>query len=246
MTTGPVEPQLVAHDRTAKRPVDVPQLQCFSSHAQAGGDMCVCEVGALPAFSGVGREHAAGVRVASLLGHDVHLRPAGRRFAQSATQREGHFLGDADFRNVAGDPHSHPANAQAIYLDLSLIAPSAVGLEHAEAGEVRASDILPLNTERGHERRETGVLTADGDGREELVVDRLRGSRALHIDERRFTADGDRFGELADAQISVDRRDEGPLELIPSRLKLLKPLSVNVTVYTPVEDRRCGTGRSRQ
>ena len=73
-----------------------------------------------------------------LLGDDIHLRSARRRLPQTAAERERHFLGDADFRDVAGNAHPDPSDTQAIHLDLSFVAPPARSLEHAEAGEVRA------------------------------------------------------------------------------------------------------------
>ena len=82
-----------------------------------------------------------------------------------------------------------------------------------------------------HQRRQTGVVAgasarASSSSRFSTCVP----LRALHVDDRRVAGDGDRLLEGADAQIGVDRC---AVKLVgssrPSRLKVLKPVSVNTT-----------------
>jgi hypothetical protein len=53
---------------------------------------------------------------------------------------------------------------------------------------------------------------------------------ALHVDCRRLAGHGDRFLEVADAQVDADVRGERRGQRMPSRLTVLKPGSVNVTL----------------
>ena len=85
---------------------------------------------------------------------------------------------------------------------------------HAEPLRVltlRAADVLLRRAERrgaGNQRRvDAGVLPyrkrLHRVAREDLLL-----RHPLHVDERRGAGHGDRFGELADAKVGVDRRDE--------------------------------------
>jgi hypothetical protein len=51
----------------------------------------------------------------------------------------------------------------------------------------------------------------------------------LHVDERRFTGDGNGFGELADAEIGIDSRDKAGRELDAFAPDRPEPCNVKVT-----------------
>ena len=55
--------------------------------------------------------------------------------------------------------------------------------------------------------------------------------RALHVHDRRFAGHSDCLLEGADAQPASTDAVNAPVRLMPSRLTVLKPGSVNVTTY---------------
>ena len=59
------------------------------------------------------------------------------------------------------------------------------------------------------------------------VVSRLR---ALDVDDRALAGDGDRFREAADLQSALIVAVNEPVSSMPSRLNVLNPGSVKVTV----------------
>ena len=72
---------------------------------------------------------------------------------------------------------------------------------------------------------------AAGRNRVDHVARHHRARRdVLHVDDRRFGGDGDRFLERADLHVGVDGGGEVRRQLEPSRLTMLNPGSVNVTV----------------
>jgi hypothetical protein len=67
--------------------------------------------------------------------------------------------------------------------------------------------------------------------------------RALHVDHRRFTGDGDRFRDRADFHLASILIDAGPDTMTSSRFKGENPASVNVTCTCPAAGSRSGTAR---
>src|SRR5262245_58085796 len=154
---GAEEPQLVAHDRTAERRVDVPQ----PDRLQRGREALRFQVGAevvghQPAPRAVDEE-ASGKHVSTLLADDVQLRSAGRRLTKATTEGEHDFLRIADFGRIARDAHALVTGAHAVDEYLSLVPASAVNLEDAEDVSLRPTDVVALHVERGHELRERGI-----------------------------------------------------------------------------------------
>jgi hypothetical protein len=69
-----------------------------------------------------------------------------------------------------------------------------------------------------------------GSRQEDLSIHDALSRRALDVDDRRLSADGDGFGDRADPQVGIDRRDECSGELDAFALDRGEARSVNVTV----------------
>ncbi len=152
------EPQLVLDDRAAERGVDVPRLRQGLRRRQALGLQLRRQVRALERAARAVDEEGPGVPVAALLADDVHLRAAGVRLAEAARQREHHFLRIPDFGDVGRHAHALVAGAHAVDLDLSLVSPPAVDLEHVEDATLGSADVVALNVDRRDERDEAAIL----------------------------------------------------------------------------------------
>src|SRR5262245_48569090 len=132
IAVGGEEPQLVTHDRTAERRVDVPQPNRLQRGRQSLGLLIRAKVAVDQPAPRAVDEEASGKHVSTLLADDVQLRPAGGRLTQAPAEGEDDFLGIADLGRITRDAHALVTGAHAVNEHLSLVAPPAVNLEHAE------------------------------------------------------------------------------------------------------------------
>ena len=99
---------------------------------------------------------------------------------------------------------------------------------HELQGPVLTSCWPPNSAGHEHEQR---VVAAGGRDRVDDSLGQHRLTlRALHVDDRRLAGDRDGLRDRADAHVGVDGGDDEPVSSMPSRLTVLKPVSVNVTV----------------
>ena len=126
-----------------------------------------------------------------------------------------------------------------------ILRPQRVGVGDADAA-ARAEDDARL------QRREVDAEASRRNRVDDFLRDDLLHGRALNVDERRLAGDGDGFRDRADLHVALIDATNEPVSSMPSRLKVLKPCSENVTVYVPggkrddlVETGAIGHGRPR-
>ena len=82
----------------------------------------------------------------------------------------------------------------------------------------------------GHELEHVVVRPRRGNLLKYVAVDDLRTACALHVDDGRFAEDRDGLFECADAEVNVDGAVRLPDSSTPSRLTVLNPCRLTVTV----------------
>ena len=181
-------------------------------------------VGALHRAVRAAEEHQALERVAAVARHVVQLHAAAGHRRVGAGRVDRHLLhrgeaGRAAQRLAEADRRRGRDAADGLPL-LGRLA--AVNGEVGEAVARRAADVLRrervgvgaadaaarAEDDAGLERGEVDAETAGRNGVDDFLRDDLLDRGALHVDERRFAGDGDRFGDRADLHVRVDRRDE--------------------------------------
>ena len=181
--------------------------------AQAGSLQSFRVIAALQGGTGSVRKESAVEFIASYLRHDIHDGAAGCRFSHAAQDRKVDFLGGPDVGNIERDAHPLIAHAQALHMDLAFVAASGMGLKDTEDGALNAAHIVALHVERGHERCQAVILPSRRNRSDHIVLQSLLSLRALGVDDWSFAGNRDRLLQTADAQLRIDRRDEGPRKL---------------------------------
>ena len=152
--------------------------------------------------------------VAARLGDDVHDQPGGLRLSQpAASLRERDFLRVPDVGRVAGwlVAARRVPDIEPIDCETAFVVPATVDGELGRDDSRR--DIIRVGNHAGHEHDHGAVAPDIGDVPDDLVAQGRLALRALHVDDRGFAADRDRFGERANLELGVDRRDERPGQL---------------------------------
>src|SRR5437773_4125779 len=135
--------------------------------------------------------------------------------SHAAGEGEVDFLGVSDIRYIKRNAHPLIAHAQALHMNLSFIAASAMGLKNAEDRALDPANIVALHIERRHERSQAVILAARRDGTDHVVLQGFLGFRVLRIDDRRFAGDADRLLQAADTQLRIHVRNECTRKLNP-------------------------------
>ena len=76
---------------------------------------------------------------------------------------------------------------------------------------------------RGNEHHDAGGRSCRRHRRDEVVRDRRLLPDALRVDDGRLAGDGDRFCQVPDLEVRVDRRREGSGQLDPVTLERVEP-----------------------
>ena len=198
------EPQLVALDRSANGPADVPQLDQAGGLGHALGPKGVVDVVALRPAAGAGDEEGALELVAAGHRHDVQDGTAGFGVAQVAGDRDLHFLRVGDVVGVAGHAAAveRGADVEAVELDGALVAGPAVRREEARVHRRRRAGARALQRRHGGEDR--AVAARHGQLVDRLVLEHRLALGGLRVDDRRFAADVDGLSHVADFHLAVD------------------------------------------
>ena len=275
-----VEPDLVAHDGTANRWIDVPDLL---DHVNVGQrvvgveGLAAAQVRARAGLAdAVDDARGAAVVGAEVLARVVHDHRTAERVAAVARHHVDAHAALAHFRRVGAGHIAElfkaavvPIHAGVGALGAEVVEAEAFNRLHrvARAAELergllevaRAADVARQRAAAAD--GECGARNHDTDGLDvaagrERITDFLGHHHALRdvrgVDDRRFAGDGQRFGQLADLQVDVDRRGEVRRQLDPFADDRREPRQLEfhgVGAGTQREDRvgarTAGHGRTR-
>ena len=210
------EPQPVLHDGAAHAGIEIVTPLDRVGRAQSPALQVLREVAALECVAAVaGKQHSVQL-VAPLAVHDIDPDAPGRILGAGAARIDDQLLLRHDIELLTRDRsrgsgcgHRSAVSQEDLIAGTPAMEPQPDG--HADRAP---ADVLALNP-RGARRRHTRNQCAEcrrrtprGDDVEHLPVQHALLRRALHIDNRRLACHCDRFGDLADAKLGVNRRDE--------------------------------------
>src|SRR2546422_1961701 len=161
---SPVKPEPVLHNRTPKRPIDVPEFLQLVRNAQSGVTQGRGVIAPRQPGAGSVGEDGAVEFVAAYLRKNIHDRAAGCRFAHAAGDREVDFLSIANIRHIKRNAQTLKAHAQALDVNLAFIPASAVRLKDAEDWALDTAYVVTLNVERRDQRRQAVILSPRRNG----------------------------------------------------------------------------------
>ncbi len=204
-----VDPQPVAHQRSATGDVDVVELRDRDPARQSGRDR-VGGVVALPPWPGIERLHIAAPAVAAALRHHVEVDAAGhdlrrdrRRLIVDLLE---HALVVVEHRRAAAC--AGPVHRRAVDREILVVVARSVDAQRALLHRLRAADVVGVHL---HARDDLGERPGIAPGRDafenRLVHHRLL-QRRLDIDGRRLAGHGDGFLQRTDLEPVVDRDRE--------------------------------------
>ena len=204
-----VVPELVPQDRAADRRVEVVdvvgRIRCpRTPRLQIGGIVV-----RLHAFREAGPRDQAAHPVAALPRHDVHLHARGFEFTEAARRHHRHFHRIADVGRIVRwlVATRRIADVQAVNREARLDAAAAV---HGKDREHRTGvDVGDVRLQARDGGEQIAVAADAWKAPHRLVVERDGAPRALHVDHRRFTGDGDGLCDGADPHLCVDLDNAG-------------------------------------
>ena len=178
--------------------------------AQTGVFQRLGVVAALHRAVGEIGEEGSPVGVGARARNQAHHGAAHFRFAQASGGREDDFLRVAASGHIVGDAAAalRRADRHAIDLESALAERTAVNRERDGRRSGNPADILCRGGDARHQRREAEIGAPGRNGVDDVLPQRLLRLRALHVDERSLSGDGDRLGHCPDLQIGVDRCHE--------------------------------------
>ena len=201
-------PQLVLHDRPARRAVEVVEVLDARAGRQAARSQPVVEVRPLqmPAVGGTAEEAGAVQGVAAVLRDQIEADAAGRRLGRHAARLVGCLR---DERVV--DVVLHGAVAQirlrrhAVEQDRRVQRRVAVRRHVGLLGLLRAADVRYVQPDARHERTNRLDVSRAGNRVDEVARHDLLSRRVLDVDHRRLARHRHRLLERADPEVGVDR-----------------------------------------
>ena len=160
-------------------------------------------------------------RVATLARDDVDAQAAKRLLGGHGRVIDGHFLRGAGVGHEVRELPSRQdvAEPDAIELKARVAGPSAMNRKRRVLEVVRATDVGERaapglgRRQARDQHHHVDVAAAGRDRLDHLLIEHALLRRALNVDDRAVTGDGDRLLERTDAQVDVDRGDEGARQL---------------------------------
>ncbi len=202
-----VVPQPVLHDGAAQRSVDVVDAVHRRRLRRAARLQVGVEIVRLHVLRKARDERQARQPVTTLPRDDVHLQTGGFRLAQTTRCGHRHFRGVADVGGVVRRliAAGRVADVESIDSQTRFDTPAAVDREDREH---RAGiDVASIGHQAWNHAQQIAVAADTRHVPHRLVVERNLAPRALNIDDRRLTGDGDSLLHAADAQFAVNGRD---------------------------------------
>ena len=169
----------------------------------------VVDVVALRPFAGRAEESLTGETIATGLRNEVHRGATDFGLPETAGERDLHFLRVGRVDDVAGCAAAVEcgACAQAIDVGAAFVAASAVAVEDAHRGH--QVDLVAAARDGWHQEDQRVVAARRRECVDRGVVDDLLPPCALHVDGRRLASHRNRFLQVTDLQVLVDRDDAG-------------------------------------
>ena len=219
------EPQLVLHDRTAERRVEVVDVLNAVAGRQSLGFELVGEVVALKTVAGVTKEARSAQAVPAFLGNQVDEQASARDLGARRRRLHGDFL---RHRVVVvrlrlavrvGRVHRHAVDRHGV-----VGRGRPVHIEPLLRGNARATNILRDDLHAHRERAFRGIGPRRRQRIEHLTPQVHGFLRALHVDDRRRARHGDGLLQRANTHLDVHGRVEVGRKLDAVTLQLRKSL----------------------